>query len=135
MAFVKGQSGNPKGKPPGITARGRFRQQVNEALPSIVQGLIEAAQGGDVQAANIILSKVIPNLKPTSDPVRIQASQDATLADRGLIVVHAATTGKLSADDASQVMGLLVSQAKLVEQSEVMERLEAIEQWLAKGKP
>jgi hypothetical protein len=32
-------------------------------------------------------------------------------------------------------MGLLVSQAKLVEQSEVMERLEKIEEWLAKGKP
>jgi hypothetical protein len=81
------------------------------------------------------LSKVIPNLKPMSDPVRIQASQDASLADRGLIVVHAATTGKLSADDASQVMGLLVSQAKLIEQSEVVERLEKIEEWLAKGKP
>jgi hypothetical protein len=52
-----------------------------------------------------------------------------------LIVVHAATTGKLSSEDASQVMGLLVSQAKLVEQSEVMERLEKIEEWLAKGKP
>jgi hypothetical protein len=135
MAFEKGKSGNPGGKPKGQTPKGLFREQVNAALPSIVQSLIEAAQGGDVQAANIILSKVVPNLKPTSDPVRIQASQDASLADRGLIVVHAATTGKLSADDASQVMGLLVSQAKLIEQSEVMERLEKIEQWLSEGKP
>ncbi len=135
MAFEKGKSGNPGGKPKGQTPKGLFREQVNAALPSIVQSLIEAAQGGDTQAANIILSKVIPNLKPTSDPVRIQASQDASLADRGMAVLAAATTGKLSADDAAAVMALLTAQAKLIEQNEVMQRLEAVEQWLQKGKP
>jgi len=47
----------------------------------------------------------------------------------------AASTGKLGPDDAAAVMALLTAQAKLVEQSEVIARLEAIEQWLAKGKP
>ncbi len=135
MPFEKGKSGNPGGKPKGQTPKGLFREQVNAALPSIVQGLIEAAQGGDVQAANIILSKVVPNLKPTSDPVRIQASQDASLADRGMAVLAAATTGKLSADDAAAVMALLTAQAKLIEQNEVIARLEIIEAWLQKGKP
>jgi hypothetical protein len=133
MPFEKGKSGNPGGKPKGQTPKGLFREQVNAALPGIVQGLIEAAQAGDVQAANIILSKVIPNLKPTTDPLTLPSPTGASLADRGMTVLGAATTGKLSADDASQVMSLLVSQAKLVEQSEVMERLEKIEEWLAKG--
>jgi hypothetical protein len=134
MAFKKGQSGNPGGKPKGQTPKGLFREQVNAALPSIVQMLIEAAQAGDTQAANIILSKVIPNLKPTSDAVTIPANGAATLAEKGMNVLHAATSGKLGPDDAAQVMSLLVSQAKLVEQSEVMERLEAIEKWLSEGK-
>jgi hypothetical protein len=69
MPFVKGQSGNPGGKAKGQTPKGRFRQQVEAALPSIVQGLIDAAQAGDVQAAGLILNKIIPNLKPTSDPL------------------------------------------------------------------
>jgi len=44
-------------------------------------------------------------------------------------------TGRLNPDDAKTIMDLLSSQAKLVEQSEVMKRLEVIEQWLqSKGK-
>ena len=133
MAFEKGKSGNPSGKPKGQTPKGLFREQVNAALPSIVQGLIEAAQAGDVQAASIILSKVIPNLKATSDPVDILTPGTATLADRGMAVLGAATTGKLGPDDALTIMSLLTSQAKLVEQSEMLQRLEKIEAWLEKG--
>jgi hypothetical protein len=134
MPFTKGKSGNPAGRKPGLTARGRFRQQVESALPSIVQGLIEAAQGGDVQAANIILSKVIPNQKPTSDSVRIPMAADGSLADKGMAVLAAASKGDLNPDDAHGVMGLLVSQAKLVEQSEILDRLQAVENWLAMKK-
>ena len=133
MAFKKGQSGNPGGKPKGQTPKGLFREQVNSALPSIVQGLIEAAQAGDVQAANIILSKVIPNLKPTTDPVTLPLTGDSTLADKGMSVLKAASTGKLTPDDAQAVMALLTAQATLIEKSEVMARLEKIEEWLAKG--
>jgi hypothetical protein len=135
MAWKKGQSGNPEGKKAGITARGRFRQQVEAALPEIVDNVLQRARDGDMQAVKLILDRCVPALKPTSDAVTIPATKTATLADRGLIVVHAATSGKLGPDDAQAVMALLTSQAKLVEQSEVIARLEAIEEWLAKGKP
>jgi hypothetical protein len=134
MAWKKGESGNPNGKKPGQTARGRFRAQVEAALPEIVDNVLQLARDGDLAATKLILDRCVPALKPTSDAVTIPATKTATLADRGLIVVHAATTGKLSADDAAQVMALLTSQAKLVEQSEVIARLEAIEKWLSEGK-
>ncbi len=98
--------------------------------------LIESAQEGDVSAANIILSKVIPSLKPTSDPVSLPSMATGTsLADQGMQVVTAAASGQLNPDDGQALMNLLTAQSRLVEQSEVLQRLEVIEQWLqAKGK-
>ena len=133
MTFQKGTSGNPGGKPKGQTPRGLFRQQVNDALPGIVKGLIAAAQDGDVQAARLILDKVLPNLKPQAEPVRLPL-KGATLSDQGAEVIAATATGKLTSDDAKAVMDLLTAQSKLIEQSEVMQRLEAVEQWLSKDK-
>ena len=134
MAWKPGESGNTKGRKPGITARGRFRQQVEAALPEIVADLLQQARDGDMQAVKLILDRCVPALKPTSDPVALPSPAGASLADRGMAVLGAATSGKVSADDAGAIMSLLTAQAKLVEQSEVMERLEAIEAWLAKGK-
>ena len=134
MTFKKGTSGNPGGKPKGQTPRGLFRDQVNAALPSIVEGLIAAAQEGDVQAARLILDKVLPNLKPQAEPVRLPIAKGASLADQGAKVLAATTTGTLASDDAKAIMDLLTAQAKLVEQDEVMKRLEAVEQWLSREK-
>jgi hypothetical protein len=135
MAFKKGQSGNPGGKPKGETAKGRFRAQVEAALPSIVAKLIESAQEGDVSAANIILSKVIPSLKPTSDAISLPMATGTSLADKGLAVLAAASRGDLNPDDGQALMNLLTAQSRLVEQSEVLQRLEVIEAWLqAKGR-
>ncbi|MBI4743147.1 MAG: hypothetical protein HY777_16695 [Betaproteobacteria bacterium] len=134
MTFKKGQSGNPKGKPPGITARGKFRQQVDAALPGIVANVIQLAQDGDMQATKLILDRCIPALKPTSDNVSLPMATDATLVDKGLQVVTAAATGRLNTDDAKAIMDLLVAQSRLIEQGEVLQRLEAVEQWLATKK-
>ena len=131
MTFKKGFSGNPSGKPKGITARGLFRQQVESALPGIVEGLIALAQEGDVAAARLILDKVLPNLKPQAEPVRLTMPQGASLTEQGAKVLAAAASGKLATDDAQAVMSLLSAQSKLVEQGEVMQRLEAVEAWLA----
>ena len=134
MAWKPGESGNTKGRKPGITARGRFRQQVEGALPEVVANVLQQARDGDMQAVKLILDRCVPALKPTSDAVTLPLTGDSTLADRGMSVLGAATSGKLGPDDAQAVMSLLVSQAKLVEQSEVMARLEKIEAWLSEGK-
>ena len=135
MPFVKGKSGNPAGRKPGMTARGKFREQVNAALPSIVEKLIESAQNGDVQAANIILSKVIPSLKPTSDAVSVPTmAADGSLSDKGLQIITAAASGRLTPDDARGIMDLLTAQARLLEQTEILDRLETVEKLQAMRK-
>lgn len=135
MAWKPGQSGNPTGKKSGLTARGKFRQQVELALPEIVANVIQLAQDGDMQATKLILDRCIPALKPTSDNVSVPMAADSNLADRGMAVLAAASRGDLNPDDGQALMNLLTAQSRLVEQSEVLQRLEAVEAWLqAKGR-
>lgn len=130
MPFKKGQSGNPKGKPPGPTARSKFRDQVNAALPGIVANLVQQAQNGDMTAASLILNRCIPALRPTSDPTKLVMPRNGSLSDQGERVLAAAMAGSLAPDEAKSLIDVLTAQSKLIEQSEIAQRLEAIESWL-----
>lgn len=127
-SFAKGKSANPRGRPAGKTSRARFRALVTPSLPEIIQKLVSAAKGGDLQASKIILDRCIPALKPTSDTVAITTS--GTLAERGERIITAMSKGECSPDQAKAALDVLTAQSKLIEQSEITERLEAIEKWL-----
>lgn len=130
-SFPKGKSGNSSGRPVGKTSRSHFRDLAESSIPSIVEMLIVAAQAGDIQASKIILDRLIPALKPTSDSVCIPNT--GTLAQRGERIIAAMNKGICSPDQAKAALDVLQGQAKLIEQTEIAERLEAIELQL-KGK-
>ena len=48
-----GQSGNPKGKPPGSGELQRLRAAIGAHVPEILEKLATAARDGDVQAARL----------------------------------------------------------------------------------
>lgn len=130
MPFKKGVSGNPKGKPPGPTARSKFRAQVDAAIPHIIANLMQQAQNGDLQAAQMILARVIPPLKPTSDSTKLPMPRNGSLSDQGERIIAAAMAGAVAPDEAKALIDVLSAQSKLIEQSEIAQRLEAIESWL-----
>ncbi|MDP2786196.1 MAG: hypothetical protein Q8O38_16630 [Sulfurimicrobium sp.] len=129
MPWKKGESGNAKGRKPGLTARGRFRKQVDAALPEIVGNVLQAALSGDMQATRLILDRCIPVLKATDDHITLPLPP-GDLATQGEAVIQATTTGALTPEQARNLMGLLTSQAQLAELGEISTRLEAIEAWL-----
>lgn len=127
-SFKPGQSGNAAGRPPGKTARGRFRELVEPDMQELVQTLLDMAKGGDVQAIRVILDKTVPNLKASADNIKLRAS--GTLEETGAAVISSMTRGAIAPDEALTVMGALATQAKLIEQQNVVARLDQLEAML-----
>jgi hypothetical protein len=132
MAFKKGQSGNAKGRPPGKTLRTKFRDAVESSLPAIFEALIESAKAGDVAAAKVLVDRLIPALRPTDEAVVVALPMPLAQAGDGVITAMAA--GRLSPVQAQSVMQVLSGQRALIEQGEMLQRLEAVEVWLSEGK-
>jgi hypothetical protein len=72
--FVKGQSGNPAGRPPNTKNKlSALRKELELAviehvgiprLKRIINKIAEKAEAGDMRAAKLLLDKVVPNAGP-----------------------------------------------------------------------
>jgi hypothetical protein len=123
--FVKGQSGNPKGRPKNKTPATLFRKAIVEDMPAIIETLVELAKGGDVQAAKVLLDRVCPPLKPQALPINIFCSDE--LPEQGREIIRATVSGEIPPDIGSQLITALARQGNLVELQIAMARLQRIE--------
>lgn len=134
MTFVKGQSGNPAGRKPGIIDR---RQRIAQAFEvdgaEIAKVVIEAAKKGDMQAATLVLSRLSPPMKPRAERVRFDLDVTQPLAAQAAQVISAVATGQLDSDSAQTILTCLGTYAALVQSDEVQARLAALERAAAVG--
>ena len=55
-----GETGNPKGRWPGQSAITDLRDSISKDIPYILASLVIAAKGGDLQAARLMIGRVLP---------------------------------------------------------------------------
>jgi hypothetical protein len=122
-----GQSGNPKGKPRGSGEVQKLRAAIGKHVPKILEKLVAAAEGGDVQAARLVLERVIPPMKATEPTQRIPIAPKATLADQGRAVLAAVAAGQLAPGQGAQLLTAIGTLGKIVEIDELERRLAALE--------
>jgi hypothetical protein len=122
-----GQSGNPKGKPPGSGALQKLRATIAADVPQILAGLVLAAKGGDVQAARLILERVLPPVKAVEQAVELALPDGGTLTAQGRAVLSAVAMGCLSPGQGSQLIAAIGSLAKLADFDDVNARLDILE--------
>lgn len=131
--FTPGQSGNPKGRPPGVAdRRTALRRQLEEHGPALMQRAVELAMAGDVAAMRLCLERVAPPVR--EEPVRFDLPPVETAADvqRALgAVVAAVAAGDLLPSQGDALAGLLEAHRKALETGELSARLERIEAALA----
>lgn len=62
--FVKGQSGNPAGRPIGSKNKcTQFRELLEDDLPALVSVLRDKALEGDMNAMRLLLERLVPKVQ------------------------------------------------------------------------
>lgn len=122
-----GQSGNPKGKTPGSGALQKLRASIAEDVPDILAGLVSAAKAGDIQAARLILERVLPPVKAIEQAVALELPEGGTLTAKAAAILSAAAAGDLAPTQAAQLITALGTVAKIAEMDELESRIAALE--------
>lgn len=132
--FAPGNPGGP-GRPRGsksatsmLAASRRFEQLASEQLDEIVGAVIDAARGGDMQAARLILDRISPARRGRHVELELPPIQSA--ADLGRAqqaILDATCEGRLGLDDAAAVDSLLDSRRQHLEAEDLAQRLARLE--------
>ncbi len=128
--FAPGNPGGP-GRPEG--SRNRATVLLDKIASADAEGVlrrtVEAAKGGDLRAADIILARVWPARK--GRPVSISLPAIETAADVSAAigaVVTAAASGEITPDEAQTLAGVLEMKRRAVETHDLEQRIAALEQ-------
>lgn len=124
--FAPGNKASP-GRPPGRGAVAEMREALAADLGSIIDTVKAKALTGDMQAARIILDRLVPSLRPVDMPAVLTLPAGATLAGQAQAVIDAAAAGELAPSQAAQIVTALGGVAKIIEATELLKRIEALE--------
>ena len=129
--WAAGKSGNPRGKTPGSGHLQKLRASIAADVPAILESLSSSAQAGDVQAARLLLERVLPPMKAVEQALLLRLPKDGTLADHGRAVLAAVAQGELPPDQGAQMLNSIGVLARIVEAEELVARVAALEQFHA----
>ncbi len=121
--FKKGESGNPSGRPKSDKAN--LKPLLVKHGKSVLQKVIDTALEGDLTACKLILDRLYPPIKPQSQAVAVKAS--GSISEQGQAVINQALSGNIAPDIASGLISMLSNQAKLLELTELIQRIESLE--------
>jgi hypothetical protein len=113
--FEKGQKLNPKGRPAGSRNKASIALEnlMEQNAETIVQTVIDCANKGDMQAARMVLDRIIPPRKDRAvvvDLPRIDGPADIPAATQAILEATAA--GELTPAEGSALVSIAESHRK-----------------------
>jgi hypothetical protein len=125
--FTPGQSGNPKGRKPGLTdKRHALKALLDPHADALVGKAVSLALEGDTAALRLCLERLMPPLRPKDEPVTLE-QMDGTLAQQGQAILAAMGQGTLAPDQAARLLQALAAQARITEVDDLARRVAALE--------
>src|SRR3954453_9671130 len=128
--FRKGQSGTPRGRPPG--ARNRATQAIEALLDgeaeTITRKAVELAKAGDTVALRLCLDRLAPVRKDR--PVMFALPAIETTADlpkASAALLEAVASGELTPSEAAELGQVVEGPVRAIEATELQARLERLE--------
>jgi hypothetical protein len=122
------QAGNPggPGRRSGKATSTALREKLAQDVEAVVEVVRQQALAGDVAAARLLLDKLLPSLRPVEVPAELDLPAGG-LAAQAQAVVQAAALGDLAPGQAAQLVAALAGVGKIIETTELMARIEALE--------
>ncbi len=128
MAFKKGISGNKAGRPLGIPdKRTKFRSLLDNHAENLLQTVVQAALAGDMTAARLCLDRCIPVLKPQTEAQPINIDLTGSGVEQSRKILQAVSDGIIAIDEAVQLLAGIASSMKILEVTELEDRLKRLE--------
>jgi len=129
--WQKGQSGNPAGKPRG--ARNRATLMVlalmEDNAKEITQAVVDAARGGDLSAARLVLERLAPPLRERPISIDLPDTSTAEGVDQAQqAIIEAVGMGELLPGEGIVLAGLVEARRKALETLALEERMTALEE-------
>lgn len=123
--FLPGNAGGP-GRRPGRSTSTALRERLAQDVEAVVEVVRQQALAGDVAAARLLLDKLLPSLRPIELPAELDLPAGG-LAAQAQSIVKAAAAGDLAPGQAAQLVQALAGVGKIIETTELMARIEALE--------
>src|SRR5262249_34784157 len=122
MPFVKGQSGNPAGRPVG--SRNKFTSDMHEALekagPALLKMLVDEAIDGKAAAMRQCLDRLMGKHRPSS--VQLPAPDAPNYVMTALTEIQRALgAGEIASDEAARLVDLVGRPARVLASKAVAE--------------
>lgn len=129
-----GRTGNPKGRPVGSGASGVLRAAIVRHAPQIIEQMARRALAGDAVAGRALLALAVPPLRATDEPLSVHLEGE-TLAAKAMSVLTALASGKVTTQQASELVGALAAMAQLRQVDELEARISTLEAQQRAGGP
>lgn len=129
-AFKPGTSGNPKGKPAGTRSKSTqlLLALMDGDAANITKAVIDAAKGGDLMAAKIILDRLIPPAKERPVNVDLPDTQTAEgVSAAQSAILQAVAGGDLMLGEATTLSAIVESKRRAIETQELSDRITQLE--------
>lgn len=129
--WKKGQSGNPSGKPQGARNRATVMvlAMMEDGAKEITQAVINAARGGDLSAARLVLERLAPPMRER--PISIDLPDTTTaegISKAQQAIIEAVGMGELLPGEGSVLAGLIEAKRKALETIELEQRVTTLEE-------
>lgn len=127
--WVKGmKSPNPIGRPVGSSPQSKLVERMLENADGILDAIIAKAVEGDVNAASLILSRIVPSIKAQSERVQFPFSPDAPVSQQVEMVLAAISDARIAPDVGRQIIDAVASLAQIRASEDLEARIAALEE-------
>ena len=127
MAFKKGESGNPDGRPKGAKdKRTQYRELFEPHADVLIQKAIDLALAGDTACLKMCIDRLVSPFRAKNATVTLD-DIEGTLTEKGEKIINAMGSGELSPSDASSMLSALAAQARIIEIEELEKRVSDLE--------